>query len=307
MARMTATQPPPNLVPRTARRPPGGARRRSKTRPDRLHDCRSPEPGPKRHEVALSTQHDNNVMAIGMGTPYYGYRWYDPLTGRWPSRDPIGERGGYNLYDFLGNCPISTVDTDGRSPFLVVPIVIGVAVIAGCSGKSSATTSDDDYKLTLRKEINNTDTLLIGANGDKYVPQCMVVVYVGHNGDVPQGVVNQLLIPDPAFGGKERECSGSMTVACGDLSGGENNDTHPCPSTIPGGPTPIDGTPIDAIRATEQLKEAEINAKWYAQFICNRTCCKCAKVTVVFHYFSTIKTLGIKANTQKSYEVHCGK
>ncbi|MBN8460559.1 MAG: RHS repeat-associated core domain-containing protein [Verrucomicrobia bacterium] len=34
---------------------------------------------------------------------YYGYRWYDPLTGRWPSRDPIGEDGGLNLYGFVGN------------------------------------------------------------------------------------------------------------------------------------------------------------------------------------------------------------
>jgi RHS repeat-associated protein len=34
---------------------------------------------------------------------YYGYRYYDPVTGRWPSRDPIEERGGVNLYGFVGN------------------------------------------------------------------------------------------------------------------------------------------------------------------------------------------------------------
>jgi len=34
---------------------------------------------------------------------YYGYRYYDPVTGRWPSRDPIGEEGGVNLHGFLGN------------------------------------------------------------------------------------------------------------------------------------------------------------------------------------------------------------
>lgn len=37
------------------------------------------------------------------GLYYYGYRYYDPVTGRWPSRDPIGERGGVNLYGFVGN------------------------------------------------------------------------------------------------------------------------------------------------------------------------------------------------------------
>ena len=34
---------------------------------------------------------------------YYGFRYYDPVTGRWPSRDPIAEDGGLNLYSFVGN------------------------------------------------------------------------------------------------------------------------------------------------------------------------------------------------------------
>lgn len=37
------------------------------------------------------------------GLYYYGYRYLDPVTGRWPSRDPIEERGGINLYGFLDN------------------------------------------------------------------------------------------------------------------------------------------------------------------------------------------------------------
>lgn len=31
----------------------------------------------------------------------------------WPSRDPIGERGGLNLYGFVGNCPICQYDVGG--------------------------------------------------------------------------------------------------------------------------------------------------------------------------------------------------
>jgi hypothetical protein len=38
-----------------------------------------------------------------MGVTDYTYRWYDPLTGRWPSRDPIEEEGGIDLYGFMGN------------------------------------------------------------------------------------------------------------------------------------------------------------------------------------------------------------
>ena len=40
----------------------------------------------------------------------YGYRYYDPSTGRWPNRDPLGERGGRNLYGFVRNNPISLFD-----------------------------------------------------------------------------------------------------------------------------------------------------------------------------------------------------
>jgi hypothetical protein len=45
-----------------------------------------------------------------MGVTYYGYRYLDPVTGRWPSRDPIEEMGGTNLYGFVGNDSISWVD-----------------------------------------------------------------------------------------------------------------------------------------------------------------------------------------------------
>jgi uncharacterized protein RhaS with RHS repeats len=44
---------------------------------------------------------------------YYGYRYYDPLTGRWPSRDPIDERGGLNLYGFVGNDGVAKSDVLG--------------------------------------------------------------------------------------------------------------------------------------------------------------------------------------------------
>jgi RHS repeat-associated protein len=47
------------------------------------------------------------------GLVYYGYRWYDPLTGRWPSRDPIGERGGVNLFAFVGNGSVGKTDRLG--------------------------------------------------------------------------------------------------------------------------------------------------------------------------------------------------
>jgi uncharacterized protein RhaS with RHS repeats len=40
----------------------------------------------------------------------YLYRYYDPLTGRWPSSDPIEEEGGMNLYGFVGNDGVGSWD-----------------------------------------------------------------------------------------------------------------------------------------------------------------------------------------------------
>ena len=44
------------------------------------------------------------------GLYYYGDRYYSPTLGRFISEDPIGERGGLNLYGFCGNDPINRWD-----------------------------------------------------------------------------------------------------------------------------------------------------------------------------------------------------
>lgn len=45
---------------------------------------------------------------------YYGYRYYNPSTGRWLNRDPIEEAGGKNIYEFVRNSPVDQYDLLGR-------------------------------------------------------------------------------------------------------------------------------------------------------------------------------------------------
>ena len=61
------------------------------------------------------------------GLLYYGYRFYEPGTGRWLSRDPVGETGGKDLYGFVRNSPVSLVDTDGRGLFGAVFSGVGIS------------------------------------------------------------------------------------------------------------------------------------------------------------------------------------
>jgi len=49
------------------------------------------------------------------GVTYYGFRYYDPVTGRWPSRDPIEEEGGLNLYGMVGNNSVDFWDYLGQT------------------------------------------------------------------------------------------------------------------------------------------------------------------------------------------------
>ena len=68
-------------------------------------------------------------------------RWYDTETGRWLSKDPIGLRGGLNLYVFNFGRPNNMIDALGmcpadESPFMnfgAVSILTGGLIIAGVS------------------------------------------------------------------------------------------------------------------------------------------------------------------------------
>jgi RHS repeat-associated protein len=49
------------------------------------------------------------------GLVYYNFRYYSPELGRWLSRDPIEEKGGWNLYAMVHNNPIWLWDYLGQS------------------------------------------------------------------------------------------------------------------------------------------------------------------------------------------------
>ena len=71
--------------------------------------------------LATRAVHHRSSRPKTMGVTYYTYRYYDPLTGRWPSRDPIEEDGGVNLYGFLGNDGINGFDVLGMQDFDCTP------------------------------------------------------------------------------------------------------------------------------------------------------------------------------------------
>jgi RHS repeat-associated protein len=110
---------------------------------------------------------------------YFRARWYDPVSGRWLSKDPIGISGGLNQYVFCSNNPVNFIDPDG----LVVTIATR-AILAGIAVHSFVDVTDSSG-VTLYSGTNepgNKNDLGVRKN---YLP------------DVNAKINSRVLVPPP--------------------------------------------------------------------------------------------------------------
>ena len=80
---------------------------------------RPSRPGNASRSRAVRPQKPSKLAEKTVHVADYLYRYYDPLTGRWPSRDPIEEEGGVNLYGFVGNSTFNYIEYLGRYPIAI--------------------------------------------------------------------------------------------------------------------------------------------------------------------------------------------
>ena len=148
----------------------------------------------------FSTQYQDEET----GLLYYGYRYYNPELGRWLNRDPIGEQGGVNLYGMVGNDPVNRYD------------------VLGLDG--SATSVVNDGQGNPRIQINS----------------CNIVIFIGHNGGVPQGTILN-----------EAYSAGSVITCGGSANGGNWNPATP--------QIPVPGAPVGSCNSTRVLSPREFH------------------------------------------------
>jgi RHS repeat-associated protein len=55
----------------------------------------------------------STTVNVSASLIYFGYRFYNPDTARWLTRDPIGEKGGLDLYAYVRNDPVDGYDPTG--------------------------------------------------------------------------------------------------------------------------------------------------------------------------------------------------
>lgn len=72
----------------------------------------------------------------GTGLYYYRARWYDPDLRRFVSEDPVGVRGGLNLYGYGANDPVNNVDPLGSTCYKVYGRVRTVLTVITYDGNT---------------------------------------------------------------------------------------------------------------------------------------------------------------------------
>ncbi len=88
-------------------------------------------------------------------TVYYNYRHYEPVTGRWMSRDPIEEDGGWGLYLWCANNSAIRFDTIGAK--FITPGKDGNCPMGCCDNEKVQLVPVWSCKRTL-KWSDNTET-----------------------------------------------------------------------------------------------------------------------------------------------------
>lgn len=98
-----------------------------------------------------------------------GLRCYSPKLGRWVSRDPIEERGGYHLYLAMINCPIGRADATGLTSAWTTTVSDGPFYL-------------DDWKLSYRIYLRHALPPSIPPTASQ-VWQLVQTKYIRQNGD----------------------------------------------------------------------------------------------------------------------------
>ena len=187
----------------------------------------------------------------------YGYRFYVPELGRWINRDPIGERGGVNLFAMVINNPIRWVDFLGRWFW--------------------------DYDD--QQEGDGTGPFKIT------VKKCQIVILYGHgfwsdtNGDGEPDEDEGL--PHEFDFGSSGKCAAGVFVGC---YSGTTNQHIPEENRIEGAPMSNDfltsGDPFSSLQGIENVYN---HIKGKAQSRADDMCLDCCKEVTLIIFYSFIK------------------
>jgi RHS repeat-associated protein len=123
--------------------------------------------------VGIGAEIENNIRFPGQyfdsesGIHYNFFRYYDPETGRYISKDPIGIKGGLNLYAYCGSDAINGTDRFGLETYRLSEIKVAVEEIEKevsktkccCTSKQNASLSLDMNSVISGESVTSTLTI----------------------------------------------------------------------------------------------------------------------------------------------------
>ncbi len=118
----------------------------------------------------------------------FGYRDYDPDTGRWTAKEPIFFAGGdTNLYGYVLGDPVGLTDPLGYSAFGDIYSGIGTALTEGAKGAM--------YSIgEAAKDMSNS-----AIHGDPYVKTALGVAFVSETLPLAGGAIMSSPVATTAF------------------------------------------------------------------------------------------------------------
>jgi hypothetical protein len=180
--------------------------------------------------------------------------FYNPSTGRWLSRDPVGEKGGRNVYGFVENNGVSSLDGLG---------------LMGQKGR-------------LEPVRGRPDTYRFVPTEPAYqLARCSITIIVGHTSIMPGGMTVKR---------KDKGCAYGEIYGCATGGGSLESDVNGRSATIliPEFKTPgIPGAPSKPTTEVEDdalidlATRAFAAAKTAALTMCKKCCCKAVSISTM--------------------------
>ncbi len=135
----------------------------------------------------------SEVFDTETGLSYYNYRYYSPELGRWLSRDPIGEKGGFNLYAMVGNDAVggwdylglwqATKESKGKARRVYECTEEGDTLETLASIVKLAPDEADKWAIVIEKADDGTPCKVS-------VPNVWITANLMHGGDVVDWLIN---------------------------------------------------------------------------------------------------------------------
>jgi len=97
------------------------------------------------------------------GLLYFGHRWYDPETGRWLTREPLGESESVNLFAYCHNDPINKVDVLGLAEWYQRKIEAEMAYRYAMDHNGRGMPVDLRVELRNDERMSNTAKVIVGS------------------------------------------------------------------------------------------------------------------------------------------------